>query len=155
MDVCSLLIPVPEMFYFVYFLQMTASRQSSKLKNKFAKRPENLGYWSRTKQVKHSSKPNMSIPVFFTKKILMIPKWRNRPTKRHSGSIFCRHVMVYTWILGRLSIETIHISCLAHNGAPGISAGKQSCTNHLCRGWVGRFHFLYCRVILANRYRRN
>jgi hypothetical protein len=55
--------------------------------------------------------------------------------------------MVYTWILGRLSIETIHISCLAHNGAPGISAGKQSCTNHLCRGWVGRFDFLYCRVM--------
>jgi hypothetical protein len=63
--------------------------------------------------------------------------------------------MVYTWILGRSSIEAIHVSCVAHNGAPGVSAGKQSCTNHLCRGWVGRFHFLYCRVILANRCRRN
>ena len=50
---------------------MAASRQFSKLKNEFAKRPENPGYWSRTKQVKRSSKPNMSIPVFFTKKTLI------------------------------------------------------------------------------------
>ena len=92
---------------------------------------------------------------FSPRKLWWSPKWRNRPTKWHSGSIFCRYVMVYTWILGRSSIEAIHVSCVAHNGAPGVSAGKQSCTNHLCRGWVGRFHFLYCRVILANRCRRN
>ena len=46
-----------------------------------------------------------------------------------------------------------HLMC-SHNGAPGVSAGKQSCTNHLCRGWVGRFHFLYC-LVLANRCRGN
>ena len=92
---------------------------------------------------------------FSPRKLWWSPKWRSRPTKRHSGSIFCRYVMVYTWILGRSSIEAIHVSCVAHNGAPGVSAGKQSCTNHLWRGWVGRFHFLYCRVILANRCRRN
>jgi hypothetical protein len=63
--------------------------------------------------------------------------------------------MVYTWILGRSSIEAIHVSCVVHNGAPGVSAGKHSCTNHLYRGCFGRFHFLYCRVILANRCRRN
>ena len=84
---------------------------------------------------------------FSPRKLWWSPKWRSRPTKRHSGSIFCSYVMVYTWILGRSSIEAIHVSCVAHNGAPGVSAGKQSCTNHLCRGWVGRFDFLYCRVM--------
>jgi hypothetical protein len=88
MDACSLLVPVPEMFYFVYFLQMAASKQSSKLKNKFAKWPENPGYWSRTKQVKRSSKPNMSIPVFFTKKTLMNPQMAKQAYKRAFRFIF-------------------------------------------------------------------